>query len=129
MLRLMSYVFQRSVLLSFFRLLVVHFPEREALGGGYEVGGGCWGFGQHLLDHTGGKFFLADLHQRADDFAAHFVEKAIAVEVDGDGGSALLHAAFVERAGAGTESATSFYREGAEVVMADELRGGGLHGG
>ena len=82
-----------------------------------------------MLDDAGGKFFLADLHQCADDFAAHFVEKAIAVEVDGDGGSALLHAACVKGAGAGAERATSFYGEGAEVVMADELCGGGLHGG
>ena len=105
-------------------------PEREALGGGYEVGeGGKWSLGEHGWDDARWELFLADLHQCADDFAAHFVEKAVAVKVDGDGGSALLHAAFVKGAGAGTESATSFYREGAEVVMADELRGGGLHGG
>src|SRR5579863_3130613 len=63
---------------------VEDFPEDEAVGGGAHAGGGAVGLGEHGFDFAGGEFAGADLDEGADNAAAHFVEEAFALDVEGE---------------------------------------------
>ena len=97
------------------------------MGGGAHAGGAAVGLGEHGFDLRGGKSSVAALHERADDAAAHLVEKAVAADDDGD----ILAAAFYIAAGEGAHGAFHFVGmiggKGFEVVFADEQFRGGFH--
>src|SRR5258708_2196134 len=77
---------------------VEYFPENKAVRGRRHPGGAAIFGGEHVGNFMGIDFALADLHERANDAAAHLVEKSIAFDHEGEQMTALADVAARHRA-------------------------------
>lgn len=109
-------------------LSVEDFPEDETMRRSAHAGSGAVGFGEHGFDIVRGEFSSADLDEGTDDAAAHFVEEAVAFDVEGNALAGFFKIATGEGAHGVIDLVAMIGREGAEIVFAHEHFRGGAHG-